>query len=299
MTGELDDRSLAARFARQDDAGLVPSAEFELVRSRATQLERRARRRRLTLLGAAVVAALVAVPAIAVSRTLVERFFGNPADAEPARLHRPRPPRTARLVVRDSPRYVAGVRTTRGLVLLWAARRDDGTQCTGVEAAFGDADIVRLKLAGRTIADNGITCGGGPSPDRLHQRRTHERPGARKRARRVRPGARARARGARDLRGRPHANRDRRARVGDRRLRAGLSPAQATGRSSSRHWTLATARSQPSDSIPGTTAAPSPRSRRSPAPAPRCWPPCRRRRGPPNCASPPPAAAGSASSAGA
>jgi hypothetical protein len=56
------------------------------------------------------------------------------------------------------------VRTARGLVLLWVARRGDGTQCTGVEAAFGDADIVRVKLAGRTIADNGITCGSRPGP---------------------------------------------------------------------------------------------------------------------------------------
>jgi hypothetical protein len=49
-------------------------------------------------------------------------------------------------------------------VLLWAERRDDGTQCSGIAAAFGDPDIVRMKLAGRTIADNGISCGGGPVP---------------------------------------------------------------------------------------------------------------------------------------
>jgi hypothetical protein len=62
------------------------------------------------------------------------------------------------------PRYVDGVRTSGGLVLLWAGRRDDGTQCSGIAAAFGDPDIVRMKLAGRTIADNGISCGGGPLP---------------------------------------------------------------------------------------------------------------------------------------
>jgi hypothetical protein len=57
------------------------------------------------------------------------------------------------------PRYVAGVQTKRGLVLLWAARRKDGANCTGVQAAFGDPDVVRLELAGRAISDNGITCG--------------------------------------------------------------------------------------------------------------------------------------------
>jgi hypothetical protein len=64
------------------------------------------------------------------------------------------------------PHYVAGVRTTRGLVLLWAGTRADGTQCTGIEAAFGDADVerVKLELAGRTITDNGITCGSARSP---------------------------------------------------------------------------------------------------------------------------------------
>jgi hypothetical protein len=110
-----------------------------------------------------VLVALAAVPAIAVSRTLVELVFGKPVDAGLneyiGAVLRARPGSS----FSTPPRYVAGVRTTRGLVLLWAARRDDGTQCTGLEAAFGDPDIVRMKLRGRTIADNGMSCGGGVS----------------------------------------------------------------------------------------------------------------------------------------
>jgi hypothetical protein len=106
-------------------------------------------------LTAVVVAALVALPANAVS--------GKPADPGLreyiGRILHLRPGSS----FETPPRYVAGVRTKRGLVLLWAARREDGTQCTGIEAAFGDPDVVRLELAGRTIADNGIACGGGPS----------------------------------------------------------------------------------------------------------------------------------------
>jgi hypothetical protein len=168
MIDDLDDR-LAARFARQDDPVLSPRAPFELVRSRAAQLERRwQRRRRLTLLAAAVVAALVAVPAIALSRTLIDHFFGQPADAG-LRDYIGRVLRvTSGASFATPPRYVAGVRTSRGLVLLWAARRDDGSQCSGLEAAFGDADIVRLELARRTIADNGFGCSGGQKPLGLH-----------------------------------------------------------------------------------------------------------------------------------
>ena len=123
------------------------------------QFQRHSRRRR----GLAVLAAvLVAVPVIAVSRSLADGVFGRPADPGLreyiGRVLHVRPGSS----FATAPRYVTGVRTTRGLVLLWVARRGDGTQCTGVEAAFGDADIVRLKLAGRTIADNGIACGGGP-----------------------------------------------------------------------------------------------------------------------------------------
>jgi hypothetical protein len=125
------------------------------------QIQRHSRRRR----GLAVLAAvLVAVPAIAASRALADGVLGNPADPSLREyigrvLHIRHGSSFA-----TAPRYVAGVRTARGLVLLWVARRGDGTQCTGVEAAFGDADIVRVKLAGRTIADNGITCGSRPGP---------------------------------------------------------------------------------------------------------------------------------------
>ncbi|HMG99418.1 MAG TPA: hypothetical protein VK546_10890, partial [Gaiellales bacterium] len=125
------------------------------------QIQRHSRRRR----GLAVLAVvLVAVPAIAASRALADGVLGKPAD-----------PGLREYIGRvlhirhgssfaTAPRYVAGVHTARGLVLLWVARRGDGTQCTGVEAAFGDPDIVRVKLAGRTIADNGITCGSRPGP---------------------------------------------------------------------------------------------------------------------------------------
>lgn len=111
------------------------------------------------MLVAVVVAAFGALPANAISRTL-----GTAADpglsAYIGQVLRVRP--GASFVA--PPRYVGGVRTPRGLVLLWAARRLDGTQCSGIEAAFGDPDIVRMNLAGRTIADNGIACGGGPIP---------------------------------------------------------------------------------------------------------------------------------------
>jgi hypothetical protein len=163
MTDDLDER-LAARFARQDDPALHAGAAFAAVRARAAHIEqRRTRRRRLIALGVAVLVALAAVPAIAVSRTLVELVFGKPVDAGLNQyiglVLRSRPGSS----FSTPPRYVAGVRTARGLVLLWAARRDDGTQCTGLEAAFGDPDIVRMKLRGRTIADNGMACGGGVS----------------------------------------------------------------------------------------------------------------------------------------
>ena len=164
MTDDLDLR-LAARFALQDDAALHPIPGFAPVRARAAGIElRRKRRRRLILVAAAVLAALIAVPAIAVSHSLVERVFGKPAapglrDYIGRVLHvRPGS------AFATPPRYVAAVQTTRGLVLLWAGRRSDGTQCTGVEAAFGDTDVVRMKIAGRTIADNGFGCGGGAEP---------------------------------------------------------------------------------------------------------------------------------------
>jgi hypothetical protein len=163
MTDDLDDR-LAARFAHQDDSGLHPGVPFAGVRTRAAAIEqRRKRRRRLIVAGVAVLAALAAVPAVAVSRTLVELVFGKPVDSGLNEyiglVLRSRPGSS----FSTPPRSVAGVRSGRGLVLLWAARRDDGTQCTGLEAAFGDPDIVRMKLRGRTIADNGMTCGGGLS----------------------------------------------------------------------------------------------------------------------------------------
>lgn len=104
-------------------------------------------------LAAVAVAALVAVPAIASSGTPPDPGLRDYI----GRVLRTRPGSS----LATAPRYVAGVRTARGLVLLWAARRNDGTRCTGIEAAFGDPDVVRLELAGRTIADNGITCGGG------------------------------------------------------------------------------------------------------------------------------------------
>ena len=147
MTGALDDHRLAC------------GAGVELVRATG-----HGRRRRRIVLAVAAVAALFALPASVLPRTLPAHTLGGPARPEPARLHRPRSPYEAWLVVCIPPRYVAGVRTARGVVLLWAARRQDGTQCTGIEAAFGDADVVRLKLARRTIAGNGITCGSGPSP---------------------------------------------------------------------------------------------------------------------------------------
>ena len=51
-----------------------------LVRSQVARLERQSkRRRRWAMLAAAVVALLIALPAIAVSRTLVEHWFGKPA----------------------------------------------------------------------------------------------------------------------------------------------------------------------------------------------------------------------------
>ncbi len=163
MTDDLDER-LAARFARQDDPALHPAGSFAAVRARAAQAaQRRTRRRRLLALGVAVLVALAAVPAIAVSRSLVELVFGKPVDSGLNEyiglLLRSRPGAS----FSTPPRYVAGVRTARGLVLLWAARREDGTRCTGLEAAFGDPDIVRMKLEDRTVADNGMTCGGGIS----------------------------------------------------------------------------------------------------------------------------------------
>ncbi len=158
---DLDER-LAARFAAQDDAALQRAPAFELVRSRAAQLERRRTRRRLTLLLAVLLAALAAVPAIALSRTLLDHFFGQPADlALRDYIGRVLHLRGANAFA-TPPRYVAGVQTSRGLVLLWAGRRSDGTECTGLEAAFGDAGVKRLE--GGAIADNGITCGSRPSP---------------------------------------------------------------------------------------------------------------------------------------
>ncbi len=164
MTRDLDDR-LAARFARQDDPALRPPAAFDPVRARAAEVERgRRRRRRLLALAAVLAATLAAVPAIAVSRTLVDRWFGTPVTPGLrdyiGRVLRVRPGSFA-----TPPRYVGGVRTTRGLVMVWAGRRAGGTQCTGVQAAFGDADIDRqLKLTGGTIADNGVLCSDTVSP---------------------------------------------------------------------------------------------------------------------------------------
>ena len=122
---------------------------------------RRRRARRLKLLAAAVVATLVAVPAIALSRPFVERAFDGPAD-----------PAVRDYIGRvlgsgtqfaEPPRYVGGARTSRGLVLVWAAGRgDDGGVCTGVEAAFGASDTIRMHLAGRSVADDGIACSGAP-----------------------------------------------------------------------------------------------------------------------------------------
>jgi hypothetical protein len=113
---------------------------------------------------AAVVAAVLAVPAGAVSHRFAER--GSATTVDPGlseyigRVLRVR----AGSSFVTPPRYVDGVRTAAGLVLLWAGRRGDGTRCTGVESASGDPDVVRMKLAGRTIADNGIGCGGGATP---------------------------------------------------------------------------------------------------------------------------------------
>lgn len=118
------------------------------------------------MLVAAIIAALVAVPAIAGSLRPVEHSSGKPGDPglqeAIGRVLNVRPGST----FTTPPHYVAGVRTTRGLVLLWTGTRAGGTQCTGIEAAFGDGDVHRLesKLAGRTIADNGIDCGGGSGP---------------------------------------------------------------------------------------------------------------------------------------
>jgi len=112
-------------------------------------------RARFRLLAAAVAAVLVASSATAISRT--SATSADPGLSEyVGQVVRVRP--GAAFVT--PPRYVSGLRTAGGLVLLWAARREDGTQCSGIEAAFGDADIIRTKLAGRTIADNGIACGG-------------------------------------------------------------------------------------------------------------------------------------------
>jgi hypothetical protein len=154
MSAGFDDR-LRARFADQGEPAPRALAPFAAVRARAAGIERRRRRRRLALLAAAVIAVLAAVPAIAISRTLVERLFGAPVDPGLRDyiglvLHTP-----AGASFAVPPHYVAGVRTSQGTVLLWAARRADGAQCTGVETAFGDE---RVKLAGRTVADNGITC---------------------------------------------------------------------------------------------------------------------------------------------
>lgn len=82
--------------------------------------ETRLIRRRLTVVAAVVLAALVTVPAIARSRTLADQPIGKPSD--------PGLRDSIGLVLRlrpgssftTPPRYVAGVRTTRGLVLLWA-----------------------------------------------------------------------------------------------------------------------------------------------------------------------------------
>ena len=158
---DLDER-LAARFAAQDDGALHPTPTFEHVRSRAAQLERGRTARRLTLLLAVVLAALASVPAFALSRTLLDHLFGKPADpALRDYIGRVLHPRGATAFA-TPPRYVAGVQTSRGLVLLWAGRRSDGTQCTGLEAAFGDAGVKQLE--GGAIADNGISCGSGPFP---------------------------------------------------------------------------------------------------------------------------------------
>jgi hypothetical protein len=116
------------------------------------------------VLAAAAAAALLALPASVLPRTFPEHALGGPADPSLRDYIGRVLGARAGSSFASPPRYVAGVRTTRGMVLLWAARRQDGTQCTGIEAAFGDADVVRLELAGRTIADNGITCGSAPSP---------------------------------------------------------------------------------------------------------------------------------------
>ena len=99
------------------------------------------------MLVAVVVAAFGALPADAISRTLgtaadpgLSGYIGQVVRVRPGSSFVTPPP------------YVDGVRTSGGLVLLWAGRRLDGTQCSGIAAAFDDPDIVRHRSwpAGRS-----------------------------------------------------------------------------------------------------------------------------------------------------
>jgi hypothetical protein len=122
------DEQLEERFSRQE---VPPPAPFAAVRARAAAIHRRRRR---TLVGAALIAVVAAIPVAAVAKDVVGDWLGKPVRPEIERgigrlLDKP-----TRERFQHPPRYVAGVDTVDGPVLIWDGRTTEGRECAGIDA---------------------------------------------------------------------------------------------------------------------------------------------------------------------